>query len=118
MGRRATTAFGALLAGLILTAYANSFGIGFHFDDFQGIAQNPSIRTLRNVPAFFTDPFLLSTVRNNVDVRPILQVTYALNYAISGLGPWSWHAVNLLLHFAAALLVFLIVRDHLWPRGV
>jgi tetratricopeptide (TPR) repeat protein len=110
-------AFAALLAAVIALAYANSFGIGFHFDDITGIAQNPSVASLRSVPRFFADPFLLTTTRENVDVRPVLQVTFALNYAISGLHPWSWHALNLLLHFTAALLVFVIVRDHLWPAG-
>src|SRR5207253_7246010 len=27
---------------------------------------------------------------------------------------WSWHALNLVLHWVAVLLVFRIVRDHLW----
>ena len=40
--------------------------------------------------------------------------TFALNYAISGDATWSWHLFNMLLHWIAALLVFRIVRDHLW----
>ena len=113
-GRRFTWALLALLALALGVAYGNSFSIGFYFDDSYGIADNESIRSLSNIPRFFSDPFLLTPVRANVDVRPVLQATFALNYAISGLRPWSWHAVNLLLHLGAALLVFLLVRDHLW----
>jgi len=113
-GRRFTLAVAVLLATAIGAAYANSFSIGFHFDDSYGIADNEAIRSLWNIPRFFSDPYLLTPVRANVDVRPILQVTFALNYAVSGLHPWSWHLVNLLLHMGAALLVFLLVRDHLW----
>src|SRR2546430_1145149 len=110
-------AFAVVLAALLAVAYANSFSVGFLFDDGYGIAQNPALHSLKNVPRFFADPFLLTPVRENVDLRPLLLVTYALNYAISGLAPWSWHSLNLLLHFGAALMVFFIVRDHVWwPR--
>ena len=80
------------LGGLALAiglAYANSLGVGFYFDDTYGILNNPAIRTLRNVPRFFVDPFLLTTFRDNVDVRPVLVTSYAVNYAISGTRPWS-----------------------------
>src|SRR6267143_703295 len=93
--KRPAFLFTALLAALIAVAYSNSFGIGFHFDDIGGIAENPSVTSLRNIPGYFTDPFMLTMTRENVDVRPVLQTTFALNYAISGLSPWSWHAVNL-----------------------
>ncbi len=102
---------------LLIAAYANSFSVDFIFDDSYGIAQNPALRSLKEIPRYFADPFLLTPVRENVDLRPVLMVTFALNYAISGLAPWSWHALNLLLHFLGAIAVFLAVRDHLWwPR--
>lgn len=113
-GERFTRAFAVVLAAAVGLAYANSFGIGFYFDDIFGIAENPSLRSLANVPSYFTDPFTLTTVRDNVDVRPVLQVSYALNWAISGSNPWSYHAVNILLHLVAALTVFVVVRDHVW----
>lgn len=115
--RRFTWIFAGILAGLLAVAYGNSFGIDFIFDDSYGIAQNPALRSLANVPRFFTDPFLLTPVRENVDLRPVLMISFAVNYAISGLAPWSWHALNLLMHLGGALAIFFSVRDHLWwPR--
>lgn len=113
-GEKFTLVFFALLAVGLALAYGNSFGIGFYFDDTYGIANNPAIRTLNNIPRFFTDPFTLTSLRENVDIRPVLVVTFALNYAISGNDPWSYHLLNLILHFITAGLVFLIVRDYLW----
>ena len=110
-GTRFTAALAALLAIGIGAAYSNSLNVGFEFDDVYLIRDNPSIRSLWNIPRFFYDPFTLTTIRENVDLRPVLQITYALNYAISGLRPWSYHAVNMVLHLIAALLVFRIVRD-------
>ena len=114
IGRQFTFLFLAVLGVGLAVSYANSFGIGFYFDDSYGIASNPAIRSLRNIPRFFTDPFTLTTMRENVDIRPLLVVTFAVNYAISGNEPWSYHLLNLILHFIAAGLVFVIVRDHLW----
>ena len=113
-GRRFTAVFVALLALGIAASYSNSLGIGFYFDDLYGIHNNPTIRSLRNIPGFFTDPHAFWTDRTQADVRPVLLISYALNYAVSGLAPWSYHVLNLILHFVAALLVFVLVRDHVW----
>jgi protein O-mannosyl-transferase len=113
-GRTLTFAVLALLAVGIGIAYWPSFPIGFVFDDSYGIANNPVIRSLRNIPSFFTDPYAVWTDPTQVDLRPFLLISYAVNYAISGLQPWSYHALNLVLHLIASVLVFFIVRDHLW----
>ncbi|PYV13041.1 MAG: hypothetical protein DMG21_22065, partial [Acidobacteria bacterium] len=42
--------------------------------------------------------------------RPLVCLTLALNYSVSGLEPWSYHAVNLTIHAAGALVLFGIVR--------
>jgi tetratricopeptide (TPR) repeat protein len=115
--RKFTYLFLALLALGLAISYANSFGIGFYFDDTYGIAVNPAIRSLRNVPSFFVDPHAIWTEPTQVDLRPVLLITYALNYAVSGLQPWSYHVLNLILHLIASLLVFIIVRDHIWWPG-
>jgi len=98
-----------LLAGLVLAlaalaAYHNSFGGPFIFDDEQSIVHNPSIRSLATAlqpPAGwgFT-----------VSGRPVLNLSLALNYAISGTEVWSYHALNLLIHGAAGLALFGLVR--------
>lgn len=113
-GRTFTRLVLALLAAGIAVAYGGGLGVGFYFDDGYGIRDNPAIRSLANVPSFFTDPFTLTTVRENVDIRPVLVTTYAINYAISGVQPWSYHLFNMVVHFLTAAMVFVLVRDHLW----
>jgi tetratricopeptide (TPR) repeat protein len=113
-GRAFTLSFLAVLAAAVGLAYGNSLRIGLEFDDWHTIQANPAIRSLRNLPRFFIDPTTFTTLRENVDVRPVLVTTFAINYAISGLHTWSYHAVNLLIHLSAAGLVFFIVRDFLW----
>jgi Tfp pilus assembly protein PilF len=101
-------------AVVIAAAYANSLRIGFHFDDAHTLADNPHIRSLTNIPRFFWDANTSSVLPQNRDLRPILLTTFALNYAISGEATWSYHVVNLLLHWLVVVLIFRIVRDHLW----
>ena len=114
-GRVSPSAALALLFAVVIgAAYASSFGGGFHFDDSHVLEQNPFIRSLRHVPRFFVDPNTTTVLRENEDLRPLLLLTFALNYAVSGSATWSYHAVNLVLHWSAVLLVFRIVRDHLW----
>jgi protein O-mannosyl-transferase len=114
VGRKFIYLFFALLTLGLAVSYSNGFGIGFYFDDTYGIANNPAIRSLRNIPCFFVDPHAIWTETTQVDLRPVLLITYAVNYAISGVQPWSYHVLNLILHFIASAVVFIIVRDHIW----
>src|SRR5262249_46865979 len=110
----ARAAVPALLALAIAGAYARTLGVPFVFDDWHVVVQNPAVRSLAYVPRFFVDPRTTTIVADNQDLRPLLMTSFALDYAVSGLAPWSWHLTNLVLHWLAAVLVFRIVRDHLW----
>jgi len=43
-------------------------------------------------------------------VRPLLMLTYWMNYRLSQFQPYSYHAFNVVFHAANAVLVFLIAR--------
>lgn len=38
--------------------------------------------------------------------RPLANFTFALNYIVSGLEPWSYHVFNILVHMLAACFLF------------
>jgi tetratricopeptide (TPR) repeat protein len=82
-------------------AYVNSFAGRFIFDD-RSILEDASIRHL-------WPPWMAMFSPNNV-ARPIIGLTFAINYAISGLEVWSYHLINLLIHLLAALALFGVVR--------
>lgn len=102
------------MLSVIAICYANSLGNGLHFDDWHVIEKNPAIRSLAGVPDLFVNPHAMGVLRSNIDLRPVLMTTFALNYALSGLDTWSYHLLNVLLHWGVALLVFRIARDLLW----
>ncbi|MBI2505310.1 MAG: tetratricopeptide repeat protein [Candidatus Latescibacteria bacterium] len=96
---------GAILLVCML-CYANSLSGSFHYDDFHSIADNPHIRTLSNLPAFFIDPGMFSSDPEKRMYRPLLLVSYALNYALDGYQVRGYHLVNILLHLGCSLLVW------------
>jgi len=98
-------AYPLLILVAILVAYANSFSGTFVFDDWAWTAGNPHIRHLW--PLWNT---LQPPQRVTGTGRPVVCLTLALNYAVSGLDPWSYHVANLAIHASAALVLFGIVR--------
>src|ERR1700691_1677266 len=96
----------ALIALAILGAYANCFRAPFVYDDQKAIPENPSIRHLWPLWEVLASPPADGTVGG----RPVANLTLAINYAASGTGVWSYHALNVLIHILAALLLFGLVR--------
>jgi protein O-mannosyl-transferase len=100
---------GGLLALAAIAAYAGSFSGAFVFDDLAAIARNP---TLRHFSTAFSPP-----VETTVGGRPLVNLSLALNYAISRTQVWSYHAFNLLIHILAGLTLFGILRRTLERVG-
>ena len=96
-----------LLAGGAV--YLNSLQNGFHYDDSHAIVENPHLRSLAEIPRFFTDPAAFSREPAMAMYRPVLLTTLALNYAVGEYEVLGYHLVNVFLHCAAALLVSLLV---------
>ena len=103
-----------LLAVVVAILYGTTLGHPFHAEDLHVVANNPSVRRLANVPRFFVDVDTSSTSQPHRGLRPLLLITFWLNYALAGTAPWSYHLVNVFLHWLAVVLVYRVVRDHLW----
>src|SRR5262245_22480501 len=94
-----------LLAVVVSVVYARAFDIPFIFDDETAIVANRSIRVLWPLNEPLRPP------RDSpVAGRPLVNWSLALNYAISGLSPRSYHVFNVALHALSAGLLFSIVR--------
>ena len=95
----------------LLFAYANSFHNGFHFDDFHTVVDNPSIRSLSNIPRFFTDATTFSVLPPNRTYRPIVSTSLALDYALGrGYAPFWFHATTFVLFLGLVLLLNSLYR--------
>jgi tetratricopeptide (TPR) repeat protein len=69
---------------VVIAAYANHFENEFHFDDFHTIVNNPHIRSLKNIPQFFTDPMMFSVSQNHYGLRPLVTTSVAIDYWLGG----------------------------------
>ena len=82
----------AALVLAICAAYANHFQNSFHFDDAHTVVDNPYIRSLRNVPRFFTDATTFSVLPPNRTYRPFVSTSLAIDYALAhGYHPFWFH---------------------------
>jgi len=99
----------AALAAAAIAAYSQSFAVPLLYDDTPTIAENPTIRHWETV---------LAPPDNTTAVgRPVLNLSFAVNYALGGTSVWGYHALNLAIHVAAGLTLLGIARRTLSRRA-
>jgi Tfp pilus assembly protein PilF len=103
-----------LLVLAVVLAYAGSMEGPFVFDDVPAILQNPSLRHPGALAGVLAPP---GDQAGSVGGRPIVNLSLAANYALGGTRVWGYHATNLAIHAAAALLLFGIIRRTLAGAG-
>lgn len=93
--------------------YWNSLDGEFVFDDTSIVQNNSQIRSLApsNLKHIFGSHYWQTAAGQGGLYRPVVVLSYALNYAAGQLDPWGYHFINVLLHALSAVLVFLIVQD-------
>lgn len=100
----------SVVAIIILTAaiYANTLKNGFVYDDRAlTIVSNPGIKDLHNLPKLLTEEYF--KISNEKTYRPVVTLTYFLDYAMFGLRPWGYHLTNILLHAINGGLLYLFL---------
>jgi tetratricopeptide (TPR) repeat protein len=102
-----------LLVAAGLIAYHNSFRGPFVFDDIPAITWNTTIRTLWPPSTVLSPP-----PRTAATGRPIVNLSLALNYALSGYKVGSYHVFNLSLHILSALVLFGVILRTLRSPGL
>jgi hypothetical protein len=105
-----------LLPLVIVTAgictYWNSLRSPFIWDDNTAVVSNRTIRYLSLLWDVFSPP------RDTpVAGRPLVNLSFAINYAFGGLNETGYHIVNISIHVTCALLLFGIVRRTLMRLG-
>jgi tetratricopeptide (TPR) repeat protein len=88
-----------------VAVYWNSLTAPFLFDDELSIVNNPQIRQLADLVRVLSPP-----VSTPVAGRPLVNLSFAVNYALGGLDVRGYHLFNLGVHLLAALVLFGIVR--------
>ncbi len=96
-----------VLVAAVLAVYANSLRCPFVFDDHNDIIDNPSIRHLWPLGDVFLAP---SASGAGLQSRPVVNLSFALDYALGGLNTLPFHVTNLAIHVLAGLALLGVVR--------
>ena len=100
----------AVLTAGVAIAYSNHFQNSFHFDDSHVIEQNLYIRSLTNIPKFFTDATTHSALPANQSYRPFLTTLFALAYRAGSGSPAWFHVIAFSLFTALGAALFFLFR--------
>ena len=95
-----------VLLTLIAGAYAGSLGVPFIFDDEFAIVRNQSIRDLGNWPGVLMPDAATAGAAG----RPVVNLSFAVNYALHGLNPVGYHVGNVLTHLGVTLVFGALLR--------
>lgn len=86
-----------LIVILATIIYLNTFDASFHFDDTPAIVENYAIHRFDLKEIFSTS------------TRPILDITFAINYYFGKLNVFGYHLLNLMLHIINGVMLYFIL---------
>lgn len=90
-------------------SYLNATKAPFILDDASAIIGNKSIRSLSLFWDIVTPPDTVAT-----GGRPLLNLSFALNFYLSGENVWGYHITNIFIHILSAFTLFGITRRTLY----
>lgn len=119
-GRRTAAVFAVVVLLVAVALYARTVSYGFAFDDVSEVVRNDAVRSLGNLARIFASGAWDGAGESNAIYRPLTSATYAVNYALGGLSPAGYHAVNVALHGVVCWLVLALALRlglSLWPSA-
>lgn len=103
------------VAACAVVVYLGALGNRFALDDISIIFRNDLVHHLSGVWRAFAAPYWPRWYEDFSAYRPLPIASYALDWSV---GPFWWfHAVNLVWHAAACVLVAMVARRYLRPTG-
>lgn len=97
-----------IIVALSVITYLNCLPNQFVYDDSSTIVENKLIKDWGNFNALFThDYFKLS---GELTYRPIVTLSYFIDYSVWHMNPMGYHLVNVVLHTINIVFVYFLVR--------
>jgi len=94
-----------VLAGACVLVYANALPGGFAYDDKAIVRDNFRIRSPSRVGEVFDTQYFGGPPGTGTAYRPLLLLSFAVEWWIHGADPLPFHAVNIVFHAAATVLL-------------
>lgn len=100
--------FFLVFLGLVL--YLNSFFNEFVWDD-DDILRNVYLKDWRNLPQYFTQSLISGTGQPSNYWRPLVLISFSIDWRIAQYKPLFYHFHNTFLHIMAAILLFFVIFE-------
>ena len=97
---------------VLISIYSNSFHGEWHFDDFANIVNNPHIQ-MKSFSWPEIKAHCVYGIYHNRLLRPLSYLSFALNYKFGGMDVFGFHVVNFIIHYLAAVFLFLFIFNTL-----
>lgn len=110
------TIFLFIIFGFII--YANTFAVPIFWDDEDNITNNQYIKNWDYFPRFFSENLIAGAGLVSNYWRPMLLAVFSTGWHIWGNWPGGYHFINISLHIANAILLFLILTYLFKHRGL
>lgn len=91
-----------------LAVYANTLSNGFVYDDKTTIIENDLIKELNNLPGLL-NRWRYFHLSGEGSYRPVVTLTYFIDYAVFDLNPWGYHLTNVLIHAVNSGLLYIFL---------
>ena len=95
---------------LSIAVYVDALRNGFVYDDNFQVLGNHWIKDIVNIPAIFRMGVWGFKGDASNYYRPMMHLVYMLDYHLFGFAPWGFHLINIILHTANCVLVFLVTE--------
>lgn len=97
----------SILIALTVITYLNCLPNLFVYDDVSTITENRFIKDWGNFPALFTHDYFKYS--GELTYRPLVTLSYFLDYSLWHENPMGYHMVNVVLHSLMVTLIYFLV---------
>jgi len=105
-----------LIPAFSLLLYLNTTHGKFVYDDFKIIVENCFIKEWKYFPKIFTKDYF--TISGEMSYRPIVTITYFIDYAIWRSKPFGFHLTNVIVHTLNTVLFYLFLNAVLQNKKI
>ncbi|KAB2832043.1 MAG: hypothetical protein F9K48_11225, partial [Candidatus Brocadia sp.] len=96
------------ISAFSLLLYLNTSNGNFLREDFKIIVENSFIKEWQYLPQVFTKNYF--SISGEMSYRPLVTISYFIDYAIWHLNPFGFHMTNIVFHVMNTLLFYLLLR--------
>ena len=105
-----------LIPAFSLLLYLNTTHGKFVYDDFKIIVENCFIKEWKYFPKIFTKDYF--TISGEMSYRPIVTITYFIDYTLWHSKPFGFHLTNVILHTLNTVLFYLFLNAVLQNKKI